>query len=85
MPSFVLTKDAAGERLTTLVKPMATGNLVAGAVTRTAIGFVVNPLTVVKAWYEVRGRVPLWFTSWLSFDFGETKTGLQAVGREYVC
>jgi hypothetical protein len=57
VPSFALTKDAAGERLTTLVKLTPMGNLVAGAVTRTAIGFVVNPLTVVKVRYEVRARV----------------------------
>ena len=56
MPSFALTKDAASERLTTLVKLTPTGNLVAGAMTRTAIGFVINPLTVVKARYEVRAR-----------------------------
>jgi solute carrier family 25 protein 38 len=69
--SFALTKDAAGERLTTLVKLTATWNLVAGAVTRTAIGLVVNPLTVVKAWYEVRGRVPLLYRSWRSFDLAK--------------
>lgn len=58
LPSFALTKDAAGERLSTLIKLTPTGNLVAGAVTRTAIGFVVNPLTVVKVRYEVRARLP---------------------------
>ena len=66
-PSFARTKDAAGERLTTLVKLTPTGNLVAGAVTRTAIGFVVNPLTVVKARFEVRTRCALV----LAFDGGE--------------
>jgi hypothetical protein len=81
MPSFALTKDAAGERLTTLVKLTATGNLVAGAVTRTAIGLVVNPLTVVKARYEVRERVPLLSKSWLSFDFCRSQNGLAGRGE----
>lgn len=54
VPSFALTKDAASERLTTLVKLTPTGNLVAGAMSRTAIGFALNPLTVVKARFEVR-------------------------------
>lgn len=71
LPSFARTKDAAGERLTTLVKLTPTGNLVAGAVTRTAIGFVVNPLTVVKARFEVRTRCALE----LAFDVGEQRTG----------
>ena len=57
-PSFGRTKDAAGERLTTLATLTPMGNLVAGAVTRTAIGFVMNPLTVVKARYEVRAPFP---------------------------
>ena len=56
VPWFALSKDAAGERLTALAKLNATGNLLAGAVTRTGIGFVMNPLTIVKARYEVRAR-----------------------------
>jgi hypothetical protein len=53
-PSFAIAKDAASERLTTLARLTPVGNLVAGAVTRTTIGFVMNPLTIVKARYEVR-------------------------------
>jgi hypothetical protein len=37
----------------TLPKLSAQGNLLAGAVTRVGVGFVLNPFTVLKARYEV--------------------------------
>lgn len=38
---------------TALVKLSPQGNLLAGAVGRTAVGFILNPITVLKARYEV--------------------------------
>lgn len=38
----------------TLPKLSSQGNLMAGAVTRVAVGLVLNPFTVLKARYEVR-------------------------------
>lgn len=38
----------------TLVKLSVTGNLMAGAIARTTVGFMLNPITVLKARYEVR-------------------------------
>ena len=78
VPSFALTKDAASERLTTLVKLTPTGNLVAGAMARTAIGFVVNPLTVVKARFEVRTPPP---GCYRVFRLGQTGWPASATGR----
>ncbi|KAK4689193.1 solute carrier family 25, member 38, partial [Tremellales sp. Uapishka_1] len=37
---------------TTLLKLSSQGNLIAGAVARTSVGFVLNPITVLKARYE---------------------------------
>jgi len=37
-----------------LVKLSVPGNLIAGAIARTSVGFVLNPITVLKARYEVR-------------------------------
>ncbi|RSH82282.1 hypothetical protein EHS25_005992 [Saitozyma podzolica] len=37
---------------TALVKLSSQGNLLAGAIARTSVGFVLNPITVVKARYE---------------------------------
>lgn len=39
---------------TALVKISSQGNLVAGAIARTSVGFMLNPITVLKARYEVR-------------------------------
>ena len=38
----------------TLPKLTSQGNLVAGAVTRVSVGFMLNPFSVLKARYEVR-------------------------------
>lgn len=38
----------------TLPKLSSQGNLLAGAATRVAVGFILNPVTVLKARYEVR-------------------------------
>ena len=38
---------------TTLPKLTSQGNLIAGATARVAVGFVLNPFTVLKARYEV--------------------------------
>ena len=38
----------------TLPKLSVKGNLIAGATARVAVGFVLNPFTVLKARYEVR-------------------------------
>jgi solute carrier family 25 protein 38 len=38
----------------TLPKLSSQGNIVAGAVARTSVGFVLNPITVLKSRYEVR-------------------------------
>ena len=38
----------------TLPKLTSQGNLIAGATTRVAVGFVLNPFSVLKARYEVR-------------------------------
>lgn len=86
VPSFALTKGAADERLTTLVKLTPTGNLVAGAVTRTAIGFVVNPLTVVKVRYEVRARRDAtWILSRSWAVLCLAQMGWSATGRNGEC
>ena len=39
---------------TTLPKLTSQGNLISGATARVAVGFVLNPFTVLKARYEVR-------------------------------
>lgn len=46
-----------GERTShgsTLPKLTSQGNLMSGAVARVAVGFVLNPFTVMKARYEVK-------------------------------
>ena len=42
----------------TLPKLTAQGNLLAGALTRTTVGLILNPFSVVKARYEVSQSVP---------------------------
>ncbi|KAK1927288.1 mitochondrial carrier domain-containing protein [Papiliotrema laurentii] len=49
--SSVSNTDIRSSR-TTLVKLSVPGNLVAGAIARTSVGFVLNPITVIKARYE---------------------------------
>ncbi|TXT15881.1 hypothetical protein VHUM_00384 [Vanrija humicola] len=41
-----------GKKRSALSKLSATGNLVAGAVARTSVGFVLNPVTIIKARFE---------------------------------
>lgn len=57
VPWFARTAGAAtsseGKR-SALAQLSSTGNLVAGAVARTSVGFVLNPITVIKARFEVR-------------------------------
>lgn len=56
MPTFattVTTTSANGKERTALAKLSPAGNLVAGAVARTSVGFFLNPITVIKARYEV--------------------------------
>ncbi|KAG8817695.1 hypothetical protein FRC19_011204 [Serendipita sp. 401] len=51
--AVVTTRPGAEKgRVSTLTVLSPTGNLAAGALTRTAIGFVLNPLTIVKARFE---------------------------------
>lgn len=42
----------------TLVKLSVPGNLIAGAIARTSVGFILNPITVLKARYEVSLLLP---------------------------
>lgn len=54
-PSFsVLRTVDRTSHGTTLPKLSSQGNLIAGAVTRVSVGFILNPFTVLKARYEVR-------------------------------
>lgn len=56
VPYFAVIQTAAHERNkhgTTLPKLNSHGNLIAGAVTRVTVGFVLNPFSVLKARYEV--------------------------------
>lgn len=47
------TATAKNGQISTLPVLSAGGNMAAGAFTRTAIGLVLNPLTIVKARFEV--------------------------------
>jgi solute carrier family 25 protein 38 len=44
---------------TALVKLSPQGNLIAGAIGRTGVGFILNPVTVLKARFEVSGSFRL--------------------------
>lgn len=46
--------SSTNQSRSTLVKLSVTGNLMAGAIARTSVGFMLNPITVLKARYEVR-------------------------------
>ena len=54
-PMFTATQKRESERHSSVL-PMLTssGNLLAGATTRIAVGFALNPFSVLKARYEVR-------------------------------
>lgn len=45
------TNSASSSVLPTLT---STGNLISGATTRVGVGFILNPLSIVKVRYEVR-------------------------------
>ncbi len=42
-----------------LVKLSSEGNLIAGALGRTSVGFLLNPITVLKVRYEVSSSSPV--------------------------
>lgn len=54
-PKGVLSPDIPSST-TALVKLSPQGNLLAGAIGRTGVGLVLNPVTVLKARYEVSVR-----------------------------
>jgi hypothetical protein len=43
----------ASSSTSTLVRLNSQGNLLAGAIARSSVGFILNPITVIKARYEV--------------------------------
>lgn len=47
------TASTSDGRRSALTQLSSTGNLVAGSVARTSVGFVLNPITVIKARFEV--------------------------------
>ncbi|CAD6568482.1 MAG: hypothetical protein TREMPRED_004554, partial [Tremellales sp. Tagirdzhanova-0007] len=51
-PSSSSSGSAPPSRTSTLVRLSSTGNLIAGAIARTSVGFMLNPITVLKARYE---------------------------------
>ena len=54
-PYFAVVRVASpSEHSSTLPRLSTTGNLIAGATTRMGVGFLLNPLSVLKARYEVR-------------------------------
>ena len=54
-PLFSVVQKRDSGRQSSSVLPVLTGsgNLLAGATTRVAVGFVLNPFSVLKARYEV--------------------------------
>ncbi|WOO77922.1 Mitochondrial glycine transporter [Vanrija pseudolonga] len=53
VPFFkTVVESTDGKKRSALSKLSATGNLVAGAVARTSVGFVLNPVTIIKARFE---------------------------------
>jgi hypothetical protein len=48
--------DAANKNGSVLPTLTSQGNLLAGATTRVAVGFLLNPFSVLKARFEVRGQ-----------------------------
>lgn len=53
IPYFART--VAGAERSRLSQLSPGGNLLAGAVARTSVGFVLNPITILKARFEVSG------------------------------
>jgi solute carrier family 25 protein 38 len=53
IPYFARASATGEGRRSALAQLSSTGNLVAGAVARTSVGFVLNPITVIKARFEV--------------------------------
>lgn len=53
IPWFARTTNTSDGKRSALAQLSSTGNLVAGGVARTSVGFVLNPITVIKARYEV--------------------------------
>ena len=54
-PLFAAVRKPDPERHSSVLPVLTSlGNLLAGATTRVAIGFVLNPFSVLKARYEVR-------------------------------
>ncbi|TRM68662.1 mitochondrial carrier domain-containing protein [Schizophyllum amplum] len=49
---FHIVQQDAAHRTSVLPKLSSTGNLIAGATTRVAVGFVLNPVSVLKARFE---------------------------------
>lgn len=56
VPYFARTGGSGEGKRSALAQLSSTGNLVAGAVARTSVGFVLNPITVIKARFEVSAR-----------------------------
>ncbi|KAF8313389.1 mitochondrial carrier [Clavulina sp. PMI_390] len=52
MPMFSVQAPPSSSRLSVLPKLSPTGNLLAGAVARVSVGFVLNPFTLLKARFE---------------------------------
>jgi hypothetical protein len=53
LPPPSLSSSTEPNSRSALVKLSLQGNLIAGAIARTSVGFVLNPITVLKARYEV--------------------------------
>lgn len=58
IPYFQNQSDPSSSSQSALVRLSSQGNLVAGAIARTSVGFVLNPITVLKARYEVSPDIP---------------------------
>lgn len=56
IPYFARARAGAGSdrSRSALTQLSSGGNLLAGAVARTSVGFVLNPITILKARFEVR-------------------------------
>ncbi|GMK53744.1 hypothetical protein CspeluHIS016_0103300 [Cutaneotrichosporon spelunceum] len=52
VPYFSRTTASSEGKRSALAQLSSSGNLVAGAVARTSVGFVLNPITVIKARFE---------------------------------
>jgi solute carrier family 25, member 38 len=54
LPMFRSSQSPSSSTVSALPTLSPTGNLLAGAAARVAVGFVLNPISVLKARYEVR-------------------------------